>query len=137
MNHTYKILKYLYLNNDGEYHNVKGAYKEKELPSVELLFYKIRELEKYQFIISKSVYEERGILSTGFTAEELLGNPPGNLDFNFCGFQLMITTNGEEYIDNKTINITKNWIVEKRSFWITFIGIIVAIVTLLVNLIFC
>jgi hypothetical protein len=102
----------------------------------ELLFYKIRELEKYQFIISKSIYEERGILGTEFTAEELLGNPPSNLDFNYCGFQLMITTNGEEYIDNKTIIITKNWIIEKRNFWITFIGIIVAIVTFIVNLIF-
>lgn len=53
MNHTYKILKYLYKNNNGEEHPVQFAYNKNKLPAREFLWDKIKELGDLGYIEPK------------------------------------------------------------------------------------
>lgn len=61
VNHTYKILKYLYKNNDGEYHPVQHAYCKNKMPSRKLLWDKIEELKGLGYIELKDKIRLRGL----------------------------------------------------------------------------
>ena len=130
MNHTYKILKYLYKNNDGRYLDIRKAYSKKELPSDELLARKFMELASFKLINSRSVYEDRGLLEVDTDTQliTMIENTPES-------FSAMISIEGEDYIDEKTIKFFGR-IVQKRNFWITAITGIIIFVTAIINIIF-
>lgn len=129
MNHTYKILKYLYKNNDGSYHDIKKAYYKKKLPSDELLAKKIMELATAQLIDSRSVYEDRGLLEADEDTQviTLVVNRPKS-------YQVMITSLGEDYIDDRTYNLFGIWLLQKRNGILILIGIVTAIVNLIIRI---
>jgi hypothetical protein len=131
MNHTYKILKYLYKNNDGNYHAVQYAYRRK-LPSRELLWDKIQELKILGYVFGKDILELRGLFDE-------TGDYPRKYDTledeKHILYQVKITSKGEDYIDERTYRLG-NFIFQRRNFIIVVLASIVAIITFIVNLIF-
>jgi len=106
----------LYKNNDGSYHDIKKAYSKKKLPSDEMLGRKIMELAAKILIDSRCVYEDRGILVADVNTQlvTIEANKPES-------YQAMITSSGEDYIDDRTIKLF-GWIIQKRNFWVVVNG---------------
>jgi hypothetical protein len=116
MNHTLKILNFLYQNNNGSFHDISKAYKKSKLPSDLFLATKLTELEDLKYIHARC-FDEIKDLRTNERETKLLIislNKPQSL-------QAMITTGGEDYVDKNTIRFLK-WLIQKRNFIIYLIG---------------
>ena len=131
MNHTYKILKYLYKNNDGSYHDIRKAYSKKKIPTDELLAKIIKELATAKLIDSRGFYENRGLLEADEDTQviTLVENRPES-------FQVRIAFLGVDYIDVKTYNFFGIWLLQKRNGVLILIGIVTAIVNFIINILF-
>lgn len=129
MNHTFIILKYLYNNNDGHYRDVREAYNDNNKPSDVLIYNKIIELANLGLIDSRSVYDDRGILDIPFNEQivTMEATKPAS-------YQVMITAQGEDYIDERIVKVFK-WIVKKNDFFIVSITAIVILITTIINVI--
>ena len=132
MNHTYKILKYLYKNNDGEYHPVQHAYIKNKLPSREMFWDKIRELQRIGYLEHKSKHDFIDLLDRDRKYPMPFGTLPDN---KHTLYQIKIISKGESYIDDRTIKVFK-WIIQKRNFWVYSISVIAIVVSTIINLIF-
>jgi len=133
VNHTYKILKYLYKNNDGKEHPVQFAYCENKLPSRELLWDKIKELGELGYIEPKHNIDDdvHGLLDINRRYPREFGTLPDN---KHTLYQIKIISKGESYIDDRTVKVCR-WIVRKNDFFIVSITGIVILVTTIINII--
>lgn len=127
-NHYYKILKYLYNHQDGEFHPVENTYQEKKVPNYDFLHNILRELAKEDLIERESVYNYRGIATMDIDTGEIKRN--GN---NPAKFKAKITINGCNDIEKRTINICGS-IVQKRNFFIVLFGSLIALLALIIGL---
>ena len=115
MNHTFIILKYLYKNNDGEYHSVIDAYKGKDSPGSQLLLDRINEIRQLGYL---EVQESGKLTFVGITP--ITDTEPGNI----TDYKARLKPGGEEYIDSKVF-VFGNWIIKKNS----FLGVIIRIIS--------
>jgi len=130
MNHTLKILSFLYKNNDGSYLDISKAYKTSKVPSDIFLANKLLELKDLHYLEARC-FNEIPDLRTANKETKLLTislNKPQSL-------QASITSQGEDYVDNNTISLFK-WMINKRHFLIYLIGAIVTLIIFFINLIF-
>ena len=131
MNHTYKILKYLYKNNDGEYHPVQYAYGKNKLPSRKLLWDKIGEMKGSGYLELMGKFRVRGLFDDSGDYPREFDNLS---DDKHALYQIKITSLGEDYIDNRTYNLFGIWLVQKRNGILVLIGIITAIVNIIIRI---
>lgn len=121
MNHTFKILKYLYKNNDGQYHKIGNVYKDKKIPPNRFLWDKYWELVKNGYVIIPDTDSMRsliGLETYGYEVNELS-------DFDFRSLKFRITTKGEEYIDDKNK--------KEKSYVISVVGLFAVIIAALIG----
>lgn len=130
MNHTYKILKYLYKNNDGKEHPVHNAYNKNKLPSRELLWDKIKELDGLGYI--KMDDDVHGLLDINRRYPSTFETIP---DDKHTLYQIKITSKGEDYIDERTYNLFGIWLLQKRNGILILIGIVTAIINIIIHII--
>jgi hypothetical protein len=119
MNHTFIILKYLYKNNDKEYHPVIEAYKGRRAPGIEELLYRMNEISQLGYL------EIRDSGKIRFARNEVVyqNKEPENIR----DYKAKIKPKGEDYIDNKVFEFG-NCIIKKN----TFLGIVtISIFTIL------
>jgi len=132
MNHTYKILKYLYKNNDGSYHDIRKAYSKKKIPIDELLAEIIKELASAKLIDSRGFYENRGLLEADEDTQviTLVVNRPESYQVRIAVFL------GVDYISERTYNFFGIWLLQKRNGVLILIGIVTAIVNIIIKIFF-
>lgn len=131
MNHTYKILKYLYNNNDGEYHPVQHAYCKNKLPSRKLLWDKIEELKILEYIELETKSRVRGFFDDSGDYPREFDNLS---DDKHILYQIKITSLGEDYIDERTYNLFGIWLMQKRNGIVILIVSVTAIINLIINI---
>jgi len=137
MNHTYKILKYLYQKNDLKYHYVGKAYRKRYRPNEEIIFEKSLELLQSGYVKLTVIFGETFKEFSNLSGNSLQATKDLYYQNRIEKFEIKITNKGENYISDNTYGITKKWIVQKRSLWITVgIALIVAIIGAVITLTF-